>query len=89
MITSFFLLELRKYNNDSIQSKKSPILKLPLLFITYAAREKERQFQSWIFFTEWSRSYIVLALEGSHIKQRLFRSLDKIASLKVQSYVMT
>ena len=43
-------LELRQYKNNSIQSKNIPILKLPLFFITYTAREKARQFQTWISF---------------------------------------
>ena len=40
------LLELRQYKSDSIQSKKIPILKLPLFLITYTAREKARQFRN-------------------------------------------
>ena len=44
------------------QSEENPNLKFPLLFITYTARGKARQFQNWnIFWIEWSRSYIVLA----------------------------
>ena len=42
--------ELRIYKNNSIPSKKNPILKLPLFFIPYTARQKERQFQNWNFF---------------------------------------
>ena len=57
------ILEPRQYKDNSIQSKNIPIMKLPLFCITYTAKEKARQFQNWIFFTEWSRSWIVLALE--------------------------
>ena len=43
-------LELRQYKNNSIQSKIILILKLPLFFITYTAREKARQFKKWNIF---------------------------------------
>ena len=44
------LLELRQYKNNSIQSKKIPVLKLPLFFISYTAKKKARQFQNWNYF---------------------------------------
>ena len=37
-------LELRQYNNDSIQSNKIPILNLPRFFPRRVGDEKERQF---------------------------------------------
>ena len=56
-------LEQRQYKNDSIQSKKIPILNLPRFFPHRVDDEKQRQLQSRILFsTEWSCSYIVLAL---------------------------
>ena len=56
---SDFALELRQYKNYSIQSTKIPILKFPLFFATYTAREKARQFQNWnIFF----RNGVILIL---------------------------
>ena len=58
-----FKLELIQNKNDSIQSKKIPILKLPLFFISYTAREKSAAISNLDFFwTEWNHSYIVLAL---------------------------
>ena len=44
------MLELRQYKNDYIQSKKIPVLKLPLFFLRRIGDEKERQFQNWNFF---------------------------------------
>ena len=42
-------LELRQYKNGSVQSKKNPVLKLPLFFPRRIGNEKERQFQNWNF----------------------------------------
>ena len=36
--------------------------------VRYTARGKVLLFQNWIFLTEWSRSYIVLALDGASKK---------------------
>ena len=67
VIEIYFLLctlELRQYKNDSIQSKNIPVLKLTRFFTCCLGDEKARQFQNWNFFlTEWSHSYIALALE--------------------------
>ena len=43
-------LELRQYENDSIQTKMIPTLKLPRIFTTYTVRGKARQFQNWNYF---------------------------------------
>ena len=43
-------LELRQYKNDSIQSIKNPVLKLPHFFLHRLGDEKARQFQNWISF---------------------------------------
>ena len=50
--TPFFVwsLELRQYKNNSIQSEMISILKLPLFFINYTAREIARKFQNWNIF---------------------------------------
>ena len=56
-----FVLELRQYKNDSIQSKKILVLKFPLFFHC-VGDEKARQFQNKKVLTELNRSYIVLAL---------------------------
>ena len=61
-IRQSLFLEQRQYKNNSIQSKKIPVLILPRFFPRRVGDEKERQFQNWTFFTEWSRSYIFLAL---------------------------
>ena len=59
-------LELRQYKNDSIQSKNIPILKLPLFFISYTNEGKIAGISKLeIFWTEWSRSYIALALAAT------------------------
>ena len=59
-----FYLELRPYKNDSIMSKIIPILKLPRFFATYTVHWGKTAAISKLelFLTEWSRSYIVLAL---------------------------
>ena len=56
------LLEQRQYKKDSSQTKIILVLKLPRFFSHHVGDEKARQFQNWIFFTDWGRSYIVLAL---------------------------
>ena len=56
------ILKQRQNKNDSIQSKIIPILKLPRFFPYRIGGEKGRQFQTWIFLTEWSRLYIAFAL---------------------------
>ena len=62
-VRSLKVVELREYKNNSIQSKKNPILNLPRFFPGRVGDEKDRQFQNRIFFSsEWSSSYIVLAL---------------------------
>ena len=62
-VISAAYIEPRQYKNDSIQSKIIPRLKLPLFCPDRKGGEKARQFQSLeLFLTEWSRSYIVLAL---------------------------
>ena len=45
-----FVLELRQYKNDSIQSKIIPTLKLPRFFHHLDGEGKERQFQNWNLF---------------------------------------
>ena len=56
-------LEQRQNKRDSIQSKIIPILKLARFFPHHVGGEKARQIQSWNYFlTDWSHSYIVLAL---------------------------
>ena len=44
------VLELRQYKNNSIQSKRIPILKLPGNVPHRIGGEKARQFQSWHYF---------------------------------------
>ena len=45
----YLSIKLRQYKNDSILSKKVPILKLPLFFITYVARVKRGNFKFGCF----------------------------------------
>ena len=63
------MLELRKYKNDSVPK----FLKLPRFFPRRISDENERQFQNWIFLTEWSFSYtIFLALKEHSIHEMKF-----------------
>ena len=56
-------LEQRKNKNDSIQSKIIPILKLPLFSPYHIGGEICAAISKLeLFLTEWSRSYIALAL---------------------------
>ena len=65
-VGSSMRLEQRQYKNDLIQSKIIPILKLARFFSHCIGGEKERQFSKLeLFSTEWSRSYVVLALATS------------------------
>ena len=52
--TNHVVLELRQHKNDSIQSKKIPILKLPHFLSPTRRGKKERQFQNWNFFANFS-----------------------------------
>ena len=61
--TSRRALEPRQYENNSIQSKRNPILKLPRYFINLHGEGKSAAISKLEFlWTEWSRSYIALAL---------------------------
>ena len=51
-------LEQRQYKNDSIQSKKIPILNLPRFFPRRLGDEKERQFQNRNFF--WLNGVVLI-----------------------------
>ena len=54
----------RQYKNDSIQSTKIPILKLPLFFPHLYGKGKSAVISKLEpFLSEWSRSYLVFALE--------------------------
>ena len=55
-------LELIQYNNDSIQSKNIPLLKLARFPLAVKGMKKSGYFEIGFFLTEWSCSYIVLAL---------------------------
>ena len=55
---SKYMLELRQYKNDSIQSEIIPRLKLPHFFSTYTVRGKERQFQNWNYF--WQNGVVLI-----------------------------
>ena len=60
-----FALEQRQNKNDSIQLEIIPILKLPLFSPDRIGGEKSAAISNTkLFLTEWSRSYIVLALIG-------------------------
>ena len=66
MILTFW--ELLDANIDQARAilnsvRKIPILKLPRFHPTYTVREKRGNFNIEIFLTEWSRSYIIFALE--------------------------
>ena len=62
-------LEQRQNKNDSIQSKIIPSLKLAYFFPHRTGGDKGRQIQSWNYFmTEWSSSYVFLALEHMHFR---------------------
>ena len=51
-------LELRQCNNDSIQSKNIPVLKLARFFPRRIGDEKERQFQNWNYF--WLNGVVLI-----------------------------
>ena len=66
--------EMKFYKNDSIQSKKFLVLKLPRFFPRRIGDEKEWQFQNQNFSTEWSRSYIALALRYANTNRDVLQS---------------
>ena len=61
-VTRTFLLELRQYKNDSIQSKIIPGLKLPRFPSPYRWQKRAEISKMDFFSTEWRCSYIILAL---------------------------
>ena len=69
-------LEQRQYEKDSIQSKIIPILKLPRFFPHRIGDEKSAAISKLeLRLTEWSRSYIVLALGSKNRREKLIEVL--------------
>ena len=80
-------LELRQYKNDSIQSKKIPVLKLPRLFPRCISDEKERQFQNQIFF-RLNEVVLIWSFSNIHFQQSaqgIFQS-DVISKILLSFY---
>ena len=59
-------LELRQYKNDSIQSKKIPILKLPLFSSPIRQRKKSGNFKTGTFL-DWMQSFLYCLSSNTHI----------------------